>query len=223
MQFTSEGIFKHLQVVYVSFNLLIFLLIYINLYRSTLLRHTTTLNLIAKDSSSTTVQAPALRSVNGGVNEPVDEYTTVGRGGRVMQFTSEGIFKHLQVMYVSFYLLIFLLLVIYINLYRSTLLQHTTTWRGTGYGQRHDTSSGWTLWHDALPKRRMSLFYLFNLFTDIHIYIGLLLLWTLRHYDTTTGRGMASNTLWQWNGVSSHWAQTTCHVVWASSSYYYFV
>jgi translation initiation factor 3 subunit C len=34
--------------------------------------------------------------VNGGVNEPVDEYTTVGKGGKVMQFTSEGIFKHLQ-------------------------------------------------------------------------------------------------------------------------------
>ena len=41
-------------------------------------------------------QAQAIRSVNGSVNEPVDEYTTVGRGGKVMQFTSEGIFKHLQ-------------------------------------------------------------------------------------------------------------------------------
>ena len=53
------------------------------------------LSLIARDSS-TTVQTPAVRSVNGGVNEPVDEYTTVGKGGKVMQFTSEGIFKHLQ-------------------------------------------------------------------------------------------------------------------------------
>ena len=53
------------------------------------------LNLIARDSSST-AQTPAVRSVTGGVNEPVDEYTTVGRGGKVMQFTSEGIFKHLQ-------------------------------------------------------------------------------------------------------------------------------
>ena len=54
------------------------------------------LNLIARDSSSTTAQAPAVRSVTGGVNEPVDEYTTVGKGGKVMQFTSDGIFKHLQ-------------------------------------------------------------------------------------------------------------------------------
>ena len=53
------------------------------------------LNLIARDSSAMP-QVPAVRSVSGGVNEPVDEYTTVGKGGKVMQFTSEGIFKHLQ-------------------------------------------------------------------------------------------------------------------------------
>lgn len=29
-------------------------------------------------------------------NEAIDDFTTVGKGGKVMQFTSEGIFKNLQ-------------------------------------------------------------------------------------------------------------------------------
>lgn len=32
----------------------------------------------------------------GSVEDAVDDFTTVGRGGRVMQFTSDGIFKNLQ-------------------------------------------------------------------------------------------------------------------------------
>ncbi|KAF8161017.1 eukaryotic translation initiation factor 3 subunit 8 N-terminus-domain-containing protein [Crassisporium funariophilum] len=53
------------------------------------------LNLIAKDTSAPT-SAPTTRSATGGGNEPTDEFTTVGKGGKTMQFTSEGIFKHLQ-------------------------------------------------------------------------------------------------------------------------------
>lgn len=34
--------------------------------------------------------------VAGSDEEAIDDFTTVGKGGKVMQFTSEGIFKNLQ-------------------------------------------------------------------------------------------------------------------------------
>lgn len=41
--------------------------------------------------------APGRRTNAGGSdNEGIDDFTTVGKGGKVMQFTSEGIFKNLQ-------------------------------------------------------------------------------------------------------------------------------
>jgi translation initiation factor 3 subunit C len=36
------------------------------------------------------------RAAAAGDLEETDEFTTVGRGGRAMQFTADGIFKHLQ-------------------------------------------------------------------------------------------------------------------------------
>ncbi|KDR75447.1 hypothetical protein GALMADRAFT_249506 [Galerina marginata CBS 339.88] len=53
------------------------------------------LSLVSRDTSTnTTVQVQ--RSGSGGVTDQVDEFTTVGKGGKVMQFTSESIFKDLQ-------------------------------------------------------------------------------------------------------------------------------
>jgi len=42
------------------------------------------------------VPAQAPRPGPGGANEELDEFTTVGKGGKVTQFTSESIFKDLQ-------------------------------------------------------------------------------------------------------------------------------
>jgi translation initiation factor 3 subunit C len=45
-------------------------------------------------------EAPAVTSTRRAAavrgDDETDEFTTVGRGGRAMQFTADGIFKHLQ-------------------------------------------------------------------------------------------------------------------------------
>jgi translation initiation factor 3 subunit C len=53
------------------------------------------LNLIARESTPS-VAIPTVRPGAADHNDQVDEFTTVGRGGKVVQFTSESIFKDLQ-------------------------------------------------------------------------------------------------------------------------------
>ncbi|KAF8894887.1 eukaryotic translation initiation factor 3 domain-containing protein [Gymnopilus junonius] len=53
------------------------------------------LNLVSRDVTPATVTQPT-RSGAGIATDQVDEFTTVGKGGKAMQFTSESIFKNLQ-------------------------------------------------------------------------------------------------------------------------------
>jgi translation initiation factor 3 subunit C len=52
------------------------------------------LNHVAPDAAA--VQTAPIRTATVGTNDQVDEFTTVGKGGKVMQFTPESIFKHLK-------------------------------------------------------------------------------------------------------------------------------
>ncbi|KJA29074.1 hypothetical protein HYPSUDRAFT_128456 [Hypholoma sublateritium FD-334 SS-4] len=52
------------------------------------------LNLIARDSTPAAASGPRVAAV--GATDDVDEFTTVGKGGKIQQYTSESIFKDLQ-------------------------------------------------------------------------------------------------------------------------------
>lgn len=52
------------------------------------------LNLISRETVPAVATGP--RAAAGGAADDVDEFTTVGKGGKIQQYTSESIFKDLQ-------------------------------------------------------------------------------------------------------------------------------